>query len=103
VILEISDNGHGIPPADSNRLFDPFFTTKATGVGTGLGLSVARRIVELHGGELTLENRTKEPGAVARLILPTKLETAKVRTVTGRVITEPTPKEIDSPPPNLTS
>ncbi len=103
VILEISDNGHGIPPADSNRLFDPFFTTKATGVGTGLGLSVARRIVELHGGELTLENRTKEPGAVARLILPTKLETAKVRTVTGRVITEPKPKEIDSPPPNLTS
>ena len=36
------------------------------------------------------------PGAVARLILPTKLETAKVRTVTGRVITEPAPKEIDS-------
>ena len=56
VILEIHDLGHGIDPADSNRLFDPFFTTKATGLGTGLGLSVARRIVELHGGELTLEN-----------------------------------------------
>jgi len=80
VILEIIDNGHGIAPQDAGRLFDPFFTTKATGLGTGLGLSVARRIVELHGGELTLENRAKEPGAVARLILPTKLETSKVRT-----------------------
>lgn len=103
VILEILDNGHGIAPADANRLFDPFFTTKATGVGTGLGLSVARRIVELHGGELTLENREKDPGAVARLILPTKLETAKVRTVTGRVKTEEIPKEIDTGPTDLTS
>ncbi|MBL9158151.1 MAG: PAS domain-containing protein [Verrucomicrobiales bacterium] len=103
VILEIIDNGHGIAPSDANRLFDPFFTTKATGVGTGLGLSVARRIVELHGGELTLENREKDPGAVARLILPTKLETAKVRTVTGRVKTEETPKEIDTGPSDLTS
>lgn len=103
VILEILDNGHGIASADANRLFDPFFTTKATGVGTGLGLSVARRIVELHGGELTLENREKDPGAVARLILPTKLETAKVRTVTGRVKTEETPKEIDTGPSDLTS
>lgn len=103
VILEILDNGHGIASADANRLFDPFFTTKATGVGTGLGLSVARRIVELHGGELTLENREKDPGAVARLILPTKLETAKVRTVTGRVKTEETPKEIDTGPTDLTS
>lgn len=103
VILEILDNGHGIASADANRLFDPFFTTKATGVGTGLGLSVARRIVELHGGELTLENREKDPGAVARLILPTKLETAKVRTVTGRVKTEEIPKEIDTGPSDLTS
>lgn len=103
VILEIIDNGHGIAPTDANRLFDPFFTTKATGVGTGLGLSVARRIVELHGGELTLENRAKEPGAVARLILPTKLETSKVRTLTGKVKTEEKPKEIDTVPSDLTS
>lgn len=103
VILEIIDNGHGIAPADVNRLFDPFFTTKATGVGTGLGLSVARRIVELHGGELTLENRSKEPGAVARLILPTKLETSKVRTLTGRVKVESPPKEIDTGATELTS
>lgn len=107
VILEIHDQGHGIDPADANRLFDPFFTTKATGLGTGLGLSVARRIVELHGGELTLENHEKEPGAVARIILPTKIETGKVRTVTGKVRTgeKPTekPNEIDSGTPGLTS
>ena len=90
VILEIIDNGCGIAPSDSNKLFDPFFTTKATGLGTGLGLSVARRIVELHGGQLSLVNRVKEQGVIARIILPTKLETGKVKTVPN-----PT-KEIDT-------
>ncbi|MBP6601530.1 MAG: PAS domain-containing protein [Verrucomicrobiales bacterium] len=83
VILDIIDSGAGISPNDASRLFDPFFTTKATGKGTGLGLSVARRIVELHGGNLALFNRSGEPGAVARLTLPTKLETGKVRTTTN--------------------
>jgi PAS domain S-box-containing protein len=108
VILEIHDTGHGIDPHDSGRLFDPFFTTKATGKGTGLGLSVARRIVELHGGELTLENRGKESGAVARLILPTKLETGKVRTLSPFPPPMDPPraeekerKEIDTPAGNL--
>ncbi len=95
VILEIIDNGCGIAPSDSNKVFDPFFTTKATGLGTGLGLSVARRIVELHGGQLSLVNRVKEQGAIARLILPTKLETGKVKTLTN-----PT-KEIDTQPGDL--
>jgi PAS domain S-box-containing protein len=90
VILEIIDNGCGIAPSDAGRLFDPFFTTKATGLGTGLGLSVARRIVELHGGELTLRNCTRERGAIARLVLPTKLGTGKVRTTTREA------KEIDT-------
>lgn len=96
VILEIIDNGHGIAPKDANRLFDPFFTTKPTGLGTGLGLSVARRIVELHGGELLLINREKESGAVARLILPTKLETAKVHTAAEKTKLEDLAKEIDT-------
>lgn len=91
VILEIIDNGCGIAPRDAGRLFDPFFTTKATGLGTGLGLSVARRIVELHGGQITLHNRTRERGAIARLILPTKLGTGKVRTTMIGA------KEIDTP------
>lgn len=78
VILEIIDNGCGIDSSDASRLFDPFFTTKATGVGTGLGLSVARKIVQLHGGELKVKDRKDAQGAVAKLILPTKADTGKV-------------------------
>lgn len=80
VILELVDNGSGIEKKDVNRLFDPFFTTKATGKGTGLGLSVVRKIVELHGGEISIRNRQINKGAIARIILPTKLETGKVKT-----------------------
>ena len=50
VALEVIDNGKGIPPEVQERLFDPFFTTKEG--GTGLGLPIAARIVEKHGGEL---------------------------------------------------
>lgn len=78
VILELIDNGCGIESADATRLFDPFFTTKATGVGTGLGLSVARKIVQLHGGELQVIDRSDKKGAIAKLILPTKIDTGKV-------------------------
>ncbi|MEM6280210.1 MAG: ATP-binding protein [Verrucomicrobiota bacterium] len=78
VILEILDNGCGIDSGDASRLFDPFFTTKATGVGTGLGLSVAKKIVQLHGGELHVTDRKEVQGAVAKLVLPTKQDTGKV-------------------------
>ena len=50
VILEVRDNGRGIPPEVQKRLFDPFYTTKPA--GTGLGLAIAARIVEQHGGAL---------------------------------------------------
>ena len=50
VILEVADNGRGIPPEVEKRLFDPYFSTKET--GTGLGLTIAARIVERHGGVL---------------------------------------------------
>lgn len=102
VILEIFDNGTGIAPADAGRVFDPFFTTKATGKGTGLGLSVARKIVELHGGMLTLENRSDEPGAVARLLLPTKMETGKGRAVPDDSKFEEAPKTLDTKTRKLT-
>ncbi|MHC4199040.1 MAG: sensor histidine kinase [Planctomycetota bacterium] len=61
VEIEVEDNGGGVEPEDEARIFDVFFSTKEQ--GTGLGLGIARRIVEEHGGEITLDNR---PGKGAR-------------------------------------
>ncbi|HVG62421.1 MAG TPA: ATP-binding protein [Hyalangium sp.] len=64
VILQVEDNGHGIPKEIQARIFEPFFTTKPPGDGnTGLGLSLSYDIVKLHGGSLTVES---EPGQYAR-------------------------------------
>jgi signal transduction histidine kinase len=58
VLIQVKDEGCGIGALDRDKIFDPFFTTKET--GTGLGLSVAHKIVEQHGGILKAEeNPTK--------------------------------------------
>ena len=66
ILLEISDDGPGIPAVIASRIFDPFFTTKPPGVGTGLGLSIVYGIVQQHGGEVTFEN---EPGAGVKFLI----------------------------------
>jgi two-component system NtrC family sensor kinase len=66
--VEIDDTGPGVPDAYLTRVFDPFFTTKSAGEGTGLGLCVARQIIQLHGGTIDLCNRP-EGGARVTIVL----------------------------------
>jgi signal transduction histidine kinase len=67
VIIEVIDNGTGIPPDIQKRLFDPFFTTKQS--GTGLGLSIAARIVEKHAGALQFQTALNR-GTTFGVVLP---------------------------------
>ena len=69
VIGEVKDNGPGISPENLARVFDPFFTTKPAGQGTGLGLPVVKRIIDLHGGLIDIRN-APERGVVVTIALP---------------------------------
>jgi two-component system, NtrC family, sensor kinase len=71
VVLEVEDDGKGIPADVQQRLFDPFYSTKAN--GTGLGLSIAARIAEQHGGVLQYQTQLNR-GTTFGIILPAKSE-----------------------------
>lgn len=58
LIVRVGDTGAGIPNDIRDRVFEPFFTTKNSGEGTGLGLDIARRVVEGHGGSIDFESET---------------------------------------------
>jgi signal transduction histidine kinase len=68
VVVEIGDNGPGMPLAVAARAFEPFFTTKGVGKGAGLGLDVARRIVEeRHGGSIRIDSHPGDTNVRVRL------------------------------------
>ena len=74
VRILVQDNGPGIPEELLDKIFDPFFTTKETGKGTGLGLAVSHKIIDLHGGKLSLQNREDGKGAEAELLFQVALD-----------------------------
>lgn len=71
VIVDIEDSGPGIREEDMPKVFDPFFTTRRAAGGIGLGLSIARTIMNNHGGIIKISNRP-EGGALVRLIFLTQ-------------------------------
>ena len=68
-LIEVADNGSGVPEDIAEKIFEPFFTTKGEGKGTGLGLSTVHGIIGQLGGRIFLHNRPGE-GATFRIFLP---------------------------------
>ena len=70
VVVEIEDNGPGIPEQNLSKIFDPFFTTKVTGEGTGLGLNISRNlIVQKHQGQISVKSQPGRTCFAVRLPL----------------------------------
>ena len=72
VVVEVFDDGPGIPRELQARVFEPFFTTKQVGEATGLGLDIVRRIVASHGGEIALASEFGKTRLVVRLPIERK-------------------------------
>jgi signal transduction histidine kinase len=76
IVVDISDNGPGVPTELSDRIYDPFFTTKVK--GTGLGLGIVRKIVDAHDGRIDLTS-SKTTGTRFRVTLPVSSTAAPFR------------------------
>ena len=68
-MIDVADDGQGIPKSNLQRIFDPFFTTKPVGKGTGLGLSICYGIVKKMGGEITV-NSAVDVGTTFHVYIP---------------------------------
>lgn len=72
-LVKISDNGNGIPSECIGQIFEPFFTTKRDQQGTGLGLSLVRRVVQAHNGQIMVES-DEGKGSTFTIVLPKDIE-----------------------------
>jgi two-component system NtrC family sensor kinase len=93
IVLEVNDDGPGVPEDVRTKIFDPFFTTKEVGKGTGLGLTVAYAIVEEHGGRMWL---VSDPGEGASFFVELPVAGGKLTTADGPA--EPRDSEIGKVP-----
>lgn len=84
-VVEVSDNGKGMPPHVVDRVFEPFFTTKPVGLGTGLGLSMARGIVVSLGGTIEVSSQV-DVGTTFRITLPPAEPLGGPRTETATTV-----------------
>lgn len=94
--IRVKDNGSGISPQAMKRLFTPFFTTKPIGVGTGLGLSLCKDVVESFGGRIEVESEVGRGTTFQVLLNPAKnpsvlnnvvhLESGHSETIRGRIL-----------------
>jgi signal transduction histidine kinase len=66
-VVEVTDNGEGMPVEARDKVFLPFFTTKPT--GTGLGLVIVKKIMDLHGGQIEIDSMPGG-GTSVRLVIP---------------------------------
>ncbi|HKV24881.1 MAG TPA: ATP-binding protein [Candidatus Acidoferrum sp.] len=94
VLLQVIDDGPGIPQAILARIFDPFFTTKPAGIGTGLGLSIVLGVVREHGGQVSVAN-APGGGAVFSIELPAAVEYSAAE---GRVLPQIGPAALRARP-----
>ncbi|MEW6433360.1 MAG: ATP-binding protein [Myxococcota bacterium] len=84
VVIEVEDQGCGIPPENLPHVFDPFFTTRRVGDGMGLGLTVTWGIVTRFGGTVEIRSEVAK-GTTVRLILPRSESAEEVVTLAGKV------------------
>jgi len=71
VVIEVADDGKGMSERTIKRIFEPFFTTRRAGGGTGLGLAIAYRIIEEHGGSISVTSKL-DVGTTFKISLPIK-------------------------------